>query len=92
MSKKQSLLENFIGEHVLIILSGLEHTIQEENGIMQGPLLAQGMILDVDDDFVLLGGDGENMSLVSIGHIGKIDTTDGNIEDIVNKPPKVDMN
>ncbi len=93
MAKKQlSLLESFIGEHVIIFISEMVQTIMSEEGPVEMPLIAEGFVVDVDSEFLLLANEDQtNMSLVNLKNIVKMDMTDGSTEDLVPRPPKSSM-
>lgn len=94
MAKKQlSLLESFIGEHVIIFISEMVQTIMSEEGPVEMPLIAEGFVVDVDSEFLLLANEDQtNMSLVNLKNIVKMDMTDGSTQDLVPRPNKKEMN
>lgn len=75
----ESLLTGFLGEYVLMYLSGgMNTSITTEDGqTATVPLALEGIVYDFDERFVLLGDETKTQfSLVSLATIAKIDTYD----------------
>lgn len=96
MAKKSTyrLLESMLGENVLIFLTNIQQQVQTEEGIIEVPLAQEGMILDMDENFLLVGNEDQtNVSLLNISNIAKIDILDDNNQVLnMDKPKKMDMN
>jgi hypothetical protein len=94
MTKKQPLLSQFLGDSILVFLSEFDQDIQtEDGGVATVPMVLQGVLVDIDDNFILLGDETNGgFSLVAISHIGKIDTINEATKDIIGKIDKGSMN
>ncbi len=90
---KESLLSSFLGDMVTVFLSNFDSEAQSEEGPITIPMVLQGILVDFDDNFILLGDNNDGQfSLVALSHIGKIDTVNENAEEFSDKPPKEGMN
>jgi hypothetical protein len=87
------LLNQFLGDIILVFVSGFDQEMNTEEGPITVPMVCQGLLVDYDSNFILLG-DEENggFSLININNIGKIDTVNENAEEMVGRPDKGNMN
>lgn len=95
MTKKVStnLLTNFLGDMVLVFMSGVDAEVQTEEGIINTPMVLQGILVDIDKNFILLGDEnGQQFSLVNINNVAKLDSVNETNEELLNLPPKKEMN
>lgn len=95
-NKSLGLVDQFIGDHVLLYLSGLDSTMTTETGDQSiVPMVLEGILWDHDGEYLLLGDDAKTtFSLVSKSSIVKIDIQN-DIIDVMsdpNKPNKKEMN
>jgi hypothetical protein len=87
---KVSLLVQFLNEHVNITLDS-KTAIQMESGeVVEVSMIADGVMLDFDDDFVLLGQEGkDSVELISRQLVLGVKTVD--VSDItMNDPDRPD--
>lgn len=72
------LIDAFVNRHIIVVLIGMDTLAQDENGnVGEMPMVCEGVLVDYDDDFILLGNErGSVFSLLNISSIGKIDFID----------------
>lgn len=94
MAKKSNLLETFIGEQIAVFVSGFNLEVVTEDGHpVEVPLVVEGLLLDMDDRFILVGTeDKSQINLVNISNIGKIELVDQNEPELLEKPDRSSMN
>ncbi len=79
---------------VTVFVTGFDTDVQTEDGVATVPMVLQGILVDYDEQFLLLG-DNENgqFSMVNFNNVCKIDTVNENEdEEPSNKPSKANMN
>lgn len=93
-TRSDSLLGEFISEHIVIVLTALDTQVQTPDGDSAVvPMVAEGILFDYDNQFLLLGNDTKtSFSLVPIDRIGKIEMVDPLAPMDPNTPPIEEMN
>ena len=88
---KHRLLNEFLGEVITVFMVDMEQQLQTEEGAITMPLAVQGLLKDVDEEFVLLSDDLDmSYNLVRIDLIGRIES--GNSVDMDMMGDKRDLN
>ena len=86
---KKKLLKDYVSENV-VIATNLKQTLQTETGEMaEIPVIIEGILVDFDDTWVLLGNvnnvdDTELININLIGSIKPIDPMQDAIDDLMN--------
>lgn len=91
--RSSNVLDNFLGEMVLVFLD--EHLITEdfEGHPMDSPIIAEGILYNYDNDWILLGNEEKTVfSSISKTKIIKIDSLDKEQMNMLGKPDKKDFN
>ena len=88
---RTSLLEEFLGDNVLVSIKDMDVNVSTEEGEGIAPMMLQGVFVDFDDTFILLSDEGKTTySLVNINSIAKIDIINAVMEEMLNPDrPKV---
>lgn len=92
---RTSLIEEFLGDNVLVSVKDMDVNISTEEGEGVAPMMLQGILVDYDSRFILLSDNTEtSFSLINIDSVVKIDTIDQDMEQLLdpNKPKQSEMN
>jgi hypothetical protein len=91
-SDSSGLLKEFLGEAVIVVMTGMDAEVVHEDGSAIMPTAVEGILWDYDKNFIMLGDEYKTtFSLLSLKHIGKIDMSDA-VEVVGSKSDPRNMN
>ena len=88
-TSKGSLLDNFLGEYVVMYLVGLNTEAHSDTESVNIPLVVEGIFYDYDSKWILLGNSEQDaFTMINQENVGKIDFGDQELPEKQKIDPK----